>query len=96
MSKKAKSVAAKPRRKKATQKRFESFDRLAKMTDADWSLAQDAAVGAVLQVVIQLALNEFYEDEDPFETAGIVVSKVLFSAVHEFEYGNRNLTKAAV
>ena len=94
MSKKAKSVAAKPRRKKATQKRFESFDRLAKMTDADWSLAQDAAVGAVLNVVIQLALNEFYDDEEPFETAGIVVSQVLFDAIAE--YRNRNLSKAAV
>lgn len=94
MSKKAKSVATKPRQKKATQKRFESFDRLAKMTDADWSLAQDAAVGAVLNVVIQLALNEFYDDEEPFETAGIVVSQVLFDAIAE--YRNRNLAKAAV
>lgn len=92
MSKKKKSVTTKPSRKKVTQKKFDSFDRLAKMTDTDWANAQNAAVGAVTNVVIQLALTDFYEEEEPFETAGLVVSQVLFDAV--VEYRNRTLTEA--
>ena len=94
MSKKAKSVATKSRQKKATKKKFNFVDRVAKMTDADWNNAEDAALGAIMNVVIQLALHKFCEEEEPFEAAGLVVSQVLFDTV--VEYRNRSLAKAAV